>query len=143
MVWVGSPRPNPRLQRTRSASPPSPLSRQPLGSPKRHLHVIAWTIVITACASAPPHLVEKPWHRSPSLPHDQAMLYVVVEWPAIRVLKVGMTEAECASALRVPVTFSEANTILYTTAPEGVEYEVALKTDGGKVVDISYKRRAA
>ena len=25
------PRPNPRLQRTRSASPPSPLSRQPLG----------------------------------------------------------------------------------------------------------------
>jgi len=54
-----------------------------------------------------------------------------------------MTEAECASALRVPVTFWEVNTILYTTAPEGVEYEVALKTDGGKVVDISYKRRAA
>jgi hypothetical protein len=27
--------PNPRLQRTRSASPPSPLSRQPLGSTKQ------------------------------------------------------------------------------------------------------------
>ena len=26
--------PNPRLQRTRSASPPSPLSRQPLGGRK-------------------------------------------------------------------------------------------------------------
>jgi hypothetical protein len=27
---VGRPSPNPRLQRTRSASPPLPLSRQPL-----------------------------------------------------------------------------------------------------------------
>jgi hypothetical protein len=29
------PQPNPRLQRTRSASPPSPLSRQPLGANRR------------------------------------------------------------------------------------------------------------
>ena len=29
--------PNPRLQRTRSASPPSPLSRKPLGVAKRHI----------------------------------------------------------------------------------------------------------
>jgi hypothetical protein len=28
---VAEPSPNPRLQRTRSASPPSPLSRPPLG----------------------------------------------------------------------------------------------------------------
>ena len=32
--------PNPRLQRTPSASPPSPLSRQPLGS--RELPAAAW-----------------------------------------------------------------------------------------------------
>ena len=137
--------PNMRVQRTRSsASPPrSPLTRGPLGSLKRHIWVIAWAVVITACASAPPPLVEKPWHQSPSLPHDQGMFYLVVEWRAIRSLKVGMTEAECASALRLPVTFWGVNTILYTTAPEGVEYEVALKTERGAIVDISYKRRAA
>jgi hypothetical protein len=32
MTFGGSP--NPRLQRTRSASPPSPLSRQPFGDGK-------------------------------------------------------------------------------------------------------------
>ena len=39
MMRTGQPSPNPRLQRTRSASPPSPLSRQPLGVTKALLCV--------------------------------------------------------------------------------------------------------
>jgi hypothetical protein len=43
--------PNPRLQRTRSASPPSPLSRQPLGD--RLVIVIALALAYPALAAQP------------------------------------------------------------------------------------------
>jgi TonB family protein len=40
--------PNPRLQRTRSASPPSPLSRQPLGASLTRQYVIIIALVLVA-----------------------------------------------------------------------------------------------
>src|SRR5450432_4188330 len=48
--------PNPRLQRTRSASPPSPLSRQPLGRARSSVHegfllrpAFLWALVYSSC----------------------------------------------------------------------------------------------
>ena len=46
--------PNPRLQRTRSASPPSPLSRQPLGRLSAVAgSIIAAILACSGCASVP------------------------------------------------------------------------------------------
>jgi hypothetical protein len=45
------PPPNPRLQRTPAALPPSPLSRKPLGDLKRVGCLTGLALVITACAS--------------------------------------------------------------------------------------------
>jgi TonB family protein len=49
-------RPNPRLQRTRSASPPSPLSRQPLGDRSRKslagLIAVCMAILSASCAAS-------------------------------------------------------------------------------------------
>ena len=54
--------PNPRLQRTPSASPPSPLSRQPLGRPEsRH-----GTRLFNATSS---RLVVSAWRRARSFVH--------------------------------------------------------------------------
>ena len=46
--------PNPRLQRTRSASPPSPLSRQPLGARSISAAAVSWVVLILllGCLSA-------------------------------------------------------------------------------------------
>jgi hypothetical protein len=43
--------PNPRLQRTRSASPPSPLSRQPLAGPGRSVRGCALAFLFLCCAT--------------------------------------------------------------------------------------------
>jgi hypothetical protein len=45
------PSPNPRLQRTPAASPPSPLSRKPFGDYLGRLLLLLSAIVIPACAS--------------------------------------------------------------------------------------------
>ena len=73
----GHPRPNPRLQRTPSAAPPSPLSRQPLGG-RGFLAAVALTsIAATRTPSRPtPSVtpaVSPPVVKSSSIP-DQKVL---------------------------------------------------------------------
>jgi len=135
-----------RVQRTGSllSALCEPLTRHPLGSPMARLGAIAVAVVMTACASSgTPAIAEKPWHQSPDQNPVESMLYFVVEWPAVRQLKPGMTESDCFNVLGIPVTFWGKNTILYSTSPQGVHYEVGLKTSNGRIVDVSYKRRAA
>ena len=146
-------RPNTRVQRTRALAfaraaralwplARSPLTRHPLGSPKSHYVSIAILLLSIACASSP-SVGEKLWHQSPPLSSSWSQAYAVVEWSAVQKLRAGMTETECEALLHVPVTFWAVNTIVFTTDPQGVKYEVALKTSDGKIEDISYKRRAA
>jgi len=134
-----------RVQRARS-SPSAlrePLTRHPIGGLMVRLGAIAVAVVMTACASGTPAIAEKPWHQSPDRNPVESMLYFIVEWPAVRQLKPGMTESDCFKVLGIPVPFWGNNTILYSTSPQGVHYEVALKTSNGRIVDVSYKRRAA
>jgi hypothetical protein len=71
--------PNPRLQRTRSASPPSPLSRQPLGN-RKSLRLVgaivlagALLVSLAACSSAAP-----PSPRPPAVAQSPDILFDVV-----------------------------------------------------------------
>ena len=143
--------PNTRMKLTRrpsrslgslASSLGAQLMRHPLGSPKSHYVSIAILLLSIACASSP-SVGEKPWHQSPPLSSSWSQAYAVVEWSAVQKLRAGMTETECEALLHVPVTFWAVNTIVFTTDPQGVKYEVALKTSDGKIEDISYKRRAA
>jgi hypothetical protein len=76
--------PNPRLQRTPSASPPSPLSRKPLGAMKRQLGAVLTLALVAACSST-----ASPYVRVSSLP-ELGSRFVPPE-PAIAVVSRGGT----------------------------------------------------
>jgi TonB-like protein len=64
------PPPNPRLQRTRSASPPSPLSRQPLGGYRQRVSVLGIALGLSlsaAHAATPPERTRTPVVVAPVL----------------------------------------------------------------------------
>ena len=122
----------------------SPLTRHPLDSTKLQRLIVTWMVALVGCASTPATVEERPWHQSPPSGPAWSVAYPVAEWSAVQKLRVGMTEERAAKTLGVPLQYYNhpVNAIVFTTSPDGKEFEVALKREGGKIVDVSYKRRA-
>ena len=71
------------------------------------------------------------------------MAYPVVAWDAVQRIRPGINEAEATAILGWPLEsyHHPVNAIVYTRAPDGVNYEVALKlSPDRRIEELSYKR---
>src|ERR1700687_581654 len=94
--------PNPRLQRTRSASPPSPLSRKPLGGMANVLH--------TSCSAG--RFIVADARRA-------AVLIVVCQLASSCVSTRTNSEFDSESSLKARCKSFQLPTPVYTPQPEG------------------------
>jgi hypothetical protein len=117
-----------------------------LGDPLTKLVVGVSLVASLFCASSSLPIIEKAWHVSPARNPMSSDLYSVAEWRNVRRVRCGMSEERAIHVLGVRwLQHAQhfVNAIVYTKGPDGVEYEVALKREGGHITDVSFKRVVA